>query len=224
MKTFTVQINTRRIPNCSSNHIQTYKISNDRRQDKASHQKLRRSIGSSWIGPIINGSKKERYIYAIHQRTKSLVRLTELKDVLSQKITPKREGLFEIEEVLGPVTYRLKLLESWKIHNVFHAILLRPYIENEVHGGNFLRPIPELLDGEEVYEVESIMKHRWRGQGYQYYIKWKGYPITEATWENEMAFSDDSNMLEQYKKWHQLTIVTIKHVFHYQKSKIDPYS
>jgi hypothetical protein len=29
------------------------------------------------------------------------------------KMAPKREGLFEIEEVLGPVTYQLKLPESW---------------------------------------------------------------------------------------------------------------
>ena len=86
--------------------------------------------------------------------------LWNLKTSYHKKITPKREGPFEIEEVLGPVTYRLKLPESWKIHNVFHAILLRPYIENEIHGGNFPRPIPELLDGEEVYEVESIIKHR----------------------------------------------------------------
>ena len=130
--------------------------------------------------------------------------LRNLKTSYHKKITPKREGPFEIEEVLGPVTYRLKLPESWKIHNVFHAILLRPYIENETHGGNFPRPIPELIEGEEVYEVDSIIKHRRRGRGYQYYIKWKGYPITEATWENETAFSDDGDMLEQYRKQHQL--------------------
>ena len=126
--------------------------------------------------------------------------LRNLKTSYHKKITPKREGPFEIEEVLGPVTYRLKLPESWKIHNVFHAVLLRPYIENKTHGGNFPRPIPELIEGEEVYEVDSIIKHRQRGQGYQYYIEWKGYPITEATWENETAFSNDGDMLEQYKK------------------------
>src|SRR5271168_159710 len=127
-----------------------------------------------------------------------------LKTSYHKKIAPKREGPFEIDKVLGPVTYRLKLPETWKIHNVFHAILLRPYTENEVHGGNFPRPLPELLEGEEVYEVESIIKHRRRGRGHQYYIKWKGYPITEATWENESAFSDDGNMLQQYKIRHQI--------------------
>ena len=121
-----------------------------------------------------------------------------------KKIAPKREGPFEIDEVLGPVTYRLKLPASWKIHNVFHATLLRPYIKNDVYGNNYPRPLPELLEGEEVYEVELILKHRRRGKGYQYYVKWKGYPITKATWESETAFSDDGDMLQLYKDQYQL--------------------
>jgi Chromo (CHRromatin Organisation MOdifier) domain len=121
-----------------------------------------------------------------------------------KKIAPKREGQFEINEVLGPVTYQLKLPESWRIHNVFHATLLRPYIKNEVYGNNYLRPLLELLEGEEVYEVETILEYRRRGRGYQYYVKWKGYPITEATWENESAFSNDANMVQQYKDQYQL--------------------
>jgi Chromo (CHRromatin Organisation MOdifier) domain len=119
-----------------------------------------------------------------------------------KKIALKQEGPFEINEVLGPVTYWLKLPESWKIHNVFHAAL--PYIENEVYGNNYPRPLPELLEGKEVYEVEMILKHRRRGRGYQYYVKWKGYPITEATWEHASAFPSDGNMLKEYQDQHQL--------------------
>ena len=102
------------------------------------------------------------------------------------------------------MTYRLKLPETWKIHNVFHAILLQPYIENEVHRNNYPRPLPELLEGEEVYEVETIIKHCRRGRGYQYYVKWKGYPISEATWESESAFSANGDMLTMYKQRNQL--------------------
>ena len=72
-------------------------------------------------------------------------------------------------------------------------------MENETHGGNFPWPPPELLKGEEVYKVESILKHRQRGRGYQYLIKWKGYLINDATWEAKTAFSDDGNMLVAYK-------------------------
>jgi hypothetical protein len=53
-------------------------------------------------------------------------------------MTPKREEPLEIEEVLGPVTYQLKLPESWQIHKVFHAALLRPYRENEIYGENYI--------------------------------------------------------------------------------------
>ena len=120
------------------------------------------------------------------------------------KIGPWREGPFVISNVLGPPTYRLKLPSNWQIHNVFHVVLLWPYIENETHSANFPRPPPELLKGEEVYKVESIIRHRRWGQGYQYLLKCKGYPLTDAMWESESAFSNDGNMLAAYKDRHQL--------------------
>jgi len=65
------------------------------------------------------------------------------------KMAPKREGPFEIAQVMGPLTFKLKLLKSWKIHNVFHAVLLMPYTETETHGPNFLRPPPDIDNDEE---------------------------------------------------------------------------
>src|ERR1700734_95526 len=128
-----------------------------------------------------------------------------LKTIYHKKMKPKREGPFSITEVLGPVTYRLQLPATWRIHNVFHAALLRPYKENEVYGENFVEPPPELEEGEEVYEVETILNHRKRGRGYQYFIKWRGYPITDASWEPEHAFSDNGDTLTRYKQRHHLT-------------------
>jgi hypothetical protein len=42
-------------------------------------------------------------------------------------------------------------------------VLLKPYIETEVHGENFSRPVPDILNGEEVYNMETNLKHRKRG-------------------------------------------------------------
>jgi hypothetical protein len=81
------------------------------------------------------------------------------------------EGPFEINKVLGPVTYWLKLPNSWKIHNVFNTALLRPYIENKVYGNNYLRPLPKLLERKKIYEVKTILKHQQREREYQYYVK-----------------------------------------------------
>ena len=127
-----------------------------------------------------------------------------LRTLYHKKMAPKREGPFEIMEVIGPVTYQLKLPTAWKVHNVFHASVLRQYKENEVYGANFDRPPAELIGEEEVYEVETILKHRKRGRKYQYFVKWKGYPITEASWEPEEVFVEAESLLDQYKLRHRL--------------------
>jgi hypothetical protein len=127
-----------------------------------------------------------------------------LKTNYHKKMAPKREGPFEIKEVLGPVTYQLKLPESWRIHKVFHAVLLRPYKENDIYGENYTRPPPDIENGDEVYEVEQILKHRRRGRGYEYLVKWVGYPITEASWEPKQSFSGAVDLLTEYQERHQL--------------------
>ena len=127
-----------------------------------------------------------------------------LKTNHHKKIAPKREGPFTITDVMGPVTYWINLPESWKILNVFHASLLRQYKETEVYGANYPRPPPEIEEGEEIYEVESILKHRRRGRGYQYFVKWAGYPISEASWEPEHVFSEDGDLLKRYKERHHI--------------------
>src|SRR6266446_2462921 len=101
------------------------------------------------------------------------------------KLTPKRLGPFKITQEISPVAYQLELPPNWRIHDVFHASLLTPYHETAVHGPNFARPPPDLIDREEEYEVEQIVAHRQHGRSkqLQYLIKWKGYPESDNTWE-----------------------------------------
>jgi len=120
-------------------------------------------------------------------------------------MAPKREGPFKIVKVLGPLTYKLELPESWRIHDTFHTTLLKPYVETGTHGPNYTRPPPEIESDEERYEVETILKHRRRGRGYQYYVKWKGYPILDALWEpsiNLVGGADE--ILLDYRRRHHL--------------------
>ena len=60
-----------------------------------------------------------------------------LKPPITKKMAPKQKGLFEIEEVMELLTYQLKLPKDWKIHNMFHAVLLKPYTETDIHGENY---------------------------------------------------------------------------------------
>ena len=102
----------------------------------------------------------------------------------SAKLAPKRHGPFKVKKVLSPITYQLKLPPQWKIHDVFHTDLLTPYHEMEFHGPNFTKPPPDLIDGEEEYEIKEILQSRRnrRGRKVQYLVKWKGYPDSENQW------------------------------------------
>src|SRR6266702_939097 len=85
---------------------------------------------------------------------------------------------------MSPVNYRLKLPTQWSIHDVFHIDLLTPYRETDIHGSNYSRPPPDLIDNEEEYEVEKILDTRQCGRGHkrQYLVKWKGYPDSDNEW------------------------------------------
>ena len=134
---------------------------NDREEALAAHELARTRIAN----------RKQSNFTPFKKNQKAWLDTRNLNMDHHEKIAPKWEGPFEIEEVLGPVTYQLKLLTTWKIHNMFHPTLLQPYIKNKIYGNHYPRPLPELLEGEEVYEVETILKHQWRGRGYQYYVK-----------------------------------------------------
>ena len=57
---------------------------------------------------------------------------------------------------------------------MFHVDLLTTYCETLMHGHNYLHPSPDLINGEEEYEVERILDSRRYGRGYklQYLVKW----------------------------------------------------
>ena len=81
------------------------------------------------------------------------------RNIINPKFAPKREGPFKITKVLSPLSYQLQIPRYWKIHPVFHALLLTPYRENEIHGPNFPEPPPDLINEEEEYEIEQTLKH-----------------------------------------------------------------
>ena len=100
------------------------------------------------------------------------------------KLAPKQHGPFPIVQVMSPINYRLKLPTQWSIHDVFHIDLLTPYRETDIHGSNYSRPAPDLIDNEEEYKVKKVLDTRQFGRGRkrQYLIKWKGYPDSDNEW------------------------------------------
>ena len=97
------------------------------------------------------------------------------------KLAPKHYGPFRVMKQLSPAVYEIKIPHQWKVHNVFHANLITPYKETAIHGPNYSRPPPDLMDGEEEFKVEQILNMKQMGRGCKthYLVKWKGYPTSD---------------------------------------------
>jgi hypothetical protein len=101
---------------------------------------------------------------------------------------------------VSPVTYKIKLPPSMKIHDVFHIDLLIPFTEMQAYGETYPHPPPELIDGEEEYEVEEILNDRINKQKKtkQYFIRWKGYEASEDSWVDEKDILNAPELIEEY--------------------------
>uniref|UniRef100_A0A8C5MC00 Gypsy retrotransposon integrase-like protein 1 n=1 Tax=Leptobrachium leishanense TaxID=445787 RepID=A0A8C5MC00_9ANUR len=99
----------------------------------------------------------------------------------SKKLGPKFIGPYIVQRILSPVTVRLKLPRTVRLHPVFHVSLLKPW--TPPLGPSVTPPPPTLVDGESEYEIESILDSRYRGRRLEYLLHWKGYGPEERSWE-----------------------------------------
>jgi hypothetical protein len=121
----------------------------------------------------------------------------------TNKLRDKRFGPFLVSEVLGKVNYRLDLPPNWKIHNVFHASVLHPCKQTSINPNQHEEPTPELVEGQEEYEVEQILGTRrsGRNKALQYLVRWKGYSTAHDSWEPATGVHAPDLVKEYYAKY-----------------------
>jgi hypothetical protein len=110
------------------------------------------------------------------------------------KLNHTKIGPYKIAKKLGPVTFKLELSKTMKIHSVFHVALLEPAPRNA-------KPGPVDIDEETkepLYEVEEIKGHQLINEKPHYLIHWKGYEQTEDTWEPEENLTP--KLLQTYRQ------------------------
>ena len=104
-------------------------------------------------------------------------------------------------------SYQLRLPSQWKLHDVFHASLLTLYKEMALNGQHYQEPIPDLIDGQLEWEVESILEvRRWCNQ-LQFLVHWKGFSKAHDSWEPASNVHADELVQDFYKR-HPLAICT----------------
>ena len=94
------------------------------------------------------------------------------------------------------MTYPLAIPPQWRVHNVFHISLLKPYMAG---GGDGLAvPEPILVDGQEEWEVERSLKQWGKGRRVQFLVKYTGFNESESRW---LARNDLANCPEVLAVW-----------------------
>ena len=124
-----------------------------------------------------------------------------IKGVGSPKFMPKWIGPFTVVKRVGKTAYELDLPANMKIHDVFHASLLKPYLKD----GRVQPPPPELMvDGQEEFEVEFVLDCRLQKSGRknkkQYCVKWRGYGHEHNTWEPEGNLSHCLEKIQAFEE------------------------
>ena len=81
------------------------------------------------------------------------------------------------------LVYQLELTPQMRIHDVFHVSLLEPYLENKLEGRVQEAPLPEIVEGEEEWEVKEVLDSKVSRGKLLYFVDWEGFGPKDQTWE-----------------------------------------
>ncbi|KAF8749064.1 hypothetical protein RHS01_10384 [Rhizoctonia solani] len=118
---------------------------------------------------------------------------------LSPKLTEQRIGPFEITKKISDCAYRLKLLPSMRIHNIFYIGLLSK-VKRDAKCTFKNCPPPVTMDREEEYKVEGVTDMEKRDGKWFFRVKWKGYGSEENTWEPRENLKNAKKILKKFEK------------------------
>ncbi|QRV87090.1 Retrovirus-related Pol polyprotein from transposon [Ceratobasidium sp. AG-Ba] len=115
------------------------------------------------------------------------------------------DGPFEVMEQISPVTYRLRLPESYSMHPVINIAHLEKYsTSSENIERSTLPPKRELDQDDNIYEVERIVDEGWERKGRRrvklYKIRWTNYDADEDSWITANRLRNAPDVLRAWNK------------------------
>ena len=130
----------------------------------------------------------------------------------SRKLTERYVGPYRVKRVVNANAYELELPASLKIHPVINISHLKEYRDGVRAFPDrpvpLTRPEPEAVDdnGAPEWLVDRLLDHRKvkRGARFidQYLVEWKGYPVSEATWEPIENLTGAMELVSEYNQQH----------------------
>ena len=119
-----------------------------------------------------------------------LTRIWKTKKPKTKKLDNIKVRLFLVKEKTGPVNIKIRLPRDARVHPNFHISMIEPADQST--------PLQETLhyqpEEEQEFKVEQILARK----GQQYFVKWKGYPDSETTWEPLKNLANCQLLLRQF--------------------------
>ena len=117
----------------------------------------------------------------------------------SQKLDHRFLGPFEIEKRIGTQAYRLILPRKYqRLHPTFHVSLLEPYHRRSGEDPRIIQP--DLVDGEEEWEVEAILDSRRRGRTKEWLVRWKGFGPADDEWLRKENLKGCEELVQEFEE------------------------
>ena len=78
--------------------------------------------------------------------------------------------------------------------------MLHLYKETAIHGPNFPEPPPDLIKGQEEWEVDNVLASRRseRNKALQYLVKWKGFSEAHNSWEPKRNLGNTDQLVKEF--------------------------
>lgn len=118
----------------------------------------------------------------------------------SKKLDYRKLGPFPVLEKFSPVTYKIKLPKSVRVHPVFHVSLLEPAHKDTDPKRKVPPPPPVIVNSEVEWEVEEILDSRKSHHRLEYLVKWQGYDVSESTWESSRNLENSPKLVKAFHK------------------------
>ena len=180
-----------------SSHAEAVETMVDRMKIALEEAQANLSVAANRAKAYADVSQREE-TYEVGDEVVLAMRHLRINEHLPIKLRRRWIGPFSIAKVISSVAFRLNLPPHWRIHLVFHVSSLKRYYQSEEFERVERPPSPVVVDGEEEFEVEAILRHKGSGAQRLYQVLWKGYPITEASWEPELHLRNAPQILEEY--------------------------
>jgi hypothetical protein len=110
------------------------------------------------------------------------------------KLKMKKIGPCKVIRKFGANTYEIELPDGVRISPIFNVMDLYPYraeeagVEDEQEKIQWTKqmPVAENPQMESIIDKRISRKTR-RKEYFEYLVKWKGHPVEDASWEDEVA-------------------------------------